>query len=232
MKYILGIDEVGRGCLAGPVYMASVLLDSSYPTYCHHLQKDNYSAANELEFIRDSKKLSLPKRQATLDLVMEKKIYHQVIHASSILIDKYGIGVCLSHIILVLISLCRDSKQCKIVIDGQITLIREPNKDLLYSILRENSIKSIKLTDINTLNIVRENKADDNYLSVAMASSVAKVIRDNLMDDLHKSYPQFGWDKNKGYGTAKNREAIKKDLDNPQIRQSYLGKILSELTRS
>jgi ribonuclease HII len=229
MKYILGIDEVGRGCLAGPVHMALVLLDNTYPRFSSHTCKSDYSNHGELVFIRDSKKLSLPKRQTILDLVFKKNIYHKLISASSSLIDKYGVGVCLSHIILVLISLCDKASECEIIIDGQITLVREPNKDLLYSILKENDIKKIKIVDINTVNILRENKADDNYLSVAMASSVAKVIRDELMNQLHIGNPSFGWDQNKGYGTVKNREAIKKDLNNPHLRQSYLGNILREL---
>jgi ribonuclease HII len=232
MKYILGIDEVGRGCLAGPVHMASVLLDDSYPRYCNHLQKDDYSNLSDFKFIRDSKKLSLVKRKIVLDLTIKQQLYNQTVHASSSLIDKYGIGVCLSHIILILLSLCEKSKDCEIIIDGQITLVRDPNKDLLYEILKENGIKSIQIVDINILNILRENKADDNYLSVAMASSIAKVIRDDLMNELHRSYPEFGWDQNKGYGTAKNREAIKKHLDNPQLRQSYLGNIKGDLNIS
>jgi ribonuclease HII len=225
MQYILGIDEVGRGCLAGPVYMSSVLLDYAYPRFSAHTGKSDYEDFKDLDFIRDSKKLSLPKRQEILDLVIKKNIYHQLIHSSNSLIDKYGIGVCLSHIILILISLCDRSNDSEIIIDGQITLIREPNKDLLYAILKENGIKAIKIVDLNTVTIVRENKADDNYLSVAMASSVAKVIRDEFMNQLHIHNPNFGWDKNKGYGTVKNREAIKKDLNNPHLRQSYLGNI-------
>lgn len=229
MKYILGIDEVGRGCLAGPVYMSSVMLDSTYPRFSAHTDKSHYENFKDLDFIRDSKKLALSKRQAILNLVVEKNIYHQVIHASSLLIDKYGIGVCLSHIILVLISLCDKSNESEIIIDGQITLVREPNKDLLYAILKENNIKTIKIVDINTMNILRENKADDNYLSVAIASSVAKVIRDEFMNKLHTINPEFGWDQNKGYGTVKNREAIKKDLNNPYLRQSYLSNIKNSL---
>lgn len=229
MKYTLGIDEVGRGCLAGPVYMASVLLDNSYPRYCDHLQKDNYLEHRELVYIRDSKKLSLVRRNAVLNMVTEKQIYHQIIHVSNSLIDKYGMGICLSYIILILISLCQNSNESQIIIDGQITLIREPNKNILSTILKENNIKSIKIIDIDTVNILRENKADDNYLSVAIASSVAKVIRDNLMNELHLNYPEFGWNQNKGYGTVKNREAIKKHLDNQYLRQSYLDNIRASL---
>jgi ribonuclease HII len=229
MKYILGIDEVGRGCLAGPVYMSSVMLDISYPRYTEHTKKSDYSKYLEMSFIRDSKKLSLPKRRAILDMVVEKDIHHQVIYASNTLIDTYGIGVCLSQIILILLSLCMDIADCEIIIDGQITLVREPNKDLLYTILKENNIKNITIIDINTLKILKENKADDNYLTVAIASSVAKVVRDDLMDELHKNYPEFCWNKNKGYGTVKNREAIKKDLNNRLLRQSYLANIRAEL---
>ena len=162
MQYILGIDEVGRGCLAGPVYMASVLLNANYPKFTNHTGKSDYTNFKELAFIRDSKKLSLLKRQTILDFVIEKRIEYQLIHASNSLIDIYGIGICLSHIILIIISLCNKNLDCQIIIDGQITLLKEPNKDLFYAILRENNIKSIKIVDLNVLNILRENKADDN----------------------------------------------------------------------
>jgi ribonuclease HII len=225
MSYILGIDEVGRGCLAGPVYMASVLLDKAYPKTCFHLQKDDYAGFPELTFIRDSKKLSEIKRKKVLEYVVESNISYRIIHASCHLIDKYGIGVCLSHIVGILLQLTPFPLETEVIIDGQIKLLGSYNPELLAYLLDENGISELLLTDYKTYNILRENKADDNYLSVALASSVAKVIRDELMSELHKTYPQFDWDKNKGYGTVKNREAIKKDLDNPHLRQSYLGNI-------
>ncbi|NJK71688.1 MAG: hypothetical protein HC932_05635 [Thermales bacterium] len=62
----------------------------------------------------------------------------------------------------------------------------------------------------DSINIVRENKADDKYLSIALASNIAKVQRDRLMQRLDKEFPEYNWSTNKGYGTAMHRKRIRK----------------------
>ena len=225
MKYTLGIDEVGRGCLAGPVYMASVILDNSYPLLCSHADNQKYKHSTEIDFIRDSKKLNETNRNRVLELAISQKVSYQIVHASNKLIDKFGMGACLSHIIGILVGLNAFPEQTNIIIDGKITLLSLYNEDLSKALFKENKLVPFDLPNLQRIEILRENKADDKYLAVAMASNVAKVIRDNHMKSLSLQYPEFGWDKNKGYGTMVNREAIKKDMENPYLRQSYLGNI-------
>jgi ribonuclease HII len=77
------------------------------------------------------------------------------------------------------------------------------------------------------ITVTRENKADDKYLSIALASNIAKVKRDNLMVSLSTDFPHYGWDTNKGYGTLAHRNAIQKYPENQYFRKSFLSRVLS-----
>jgi ribonuclease HII len=240
MNYILGIDEVGRGCLAGPVHLGGVMLLESFPlqTWQYDSTQD-FSSFQDLSIVRDSKKLSAKKREIVSETIQDYKFPSLVLSASNLLIDEYGIGVCISHMLSLLVfKLLQniDSTDfCKVLVDGQIKILSEFKLDLIDQLNYENSLnvdvselteyfKSTNSTR-NKFNIVRENKADDKYLSVALASNLAKVTRDNFMKDLGQKYPVFDWQTNKGYGTAKHREVIKDNLDNEYLRQSFLGRV-------
>jgi ribonuclease HII len=230
--HILGIDEVGRGCLAGPVTMTGVLLPARYPYFTQGFSKFTYPKEfTSLQKAKDSKRL-FPHQRADLvkEILNHNDILYNTVSASSQLIDTYGIGVCLSHIVYILINhLSPNSATVEIIIDGKITLIQEPNIQLLSSILAENHIMLDTQIPLNQYQIIRENKADDRFLSVALASNIAKVARDEYMTQLSEKYPLFEWQKNKGYGTEKHRQVIKKNIVNPYLRQSFLSNIKSSM---
>lgn len=235
----LGIDEVGRGSLAGPVVLAGVLLDDSYPLVCDHVESFKGNKFKALDFVRDSKKLKLLKRLEVTQIATQLKIPNLILSASPALIDEYGIGVCLSYLNLLVISYFTEKFSFKnVLIDGKIKLVDASNEVLINKLILENNLEIKKLLDLQNFvssrslfssqefSIVRENFADDKYLSIALASNLAKVFRDNLMTKLASQYPNFDWGKNKGYGTLKHRQAILRETKNEHLRQSFLTRIL------
>ena len=162
--------------------------------------------------------------------------------ASNNLIDKFGVGVCLSHLTIMILQYWDFIENIKIIIDGKIKMLEILDTELTQKILDENPEFDKKLEDINLsfiseqncqtclfekksrfeIVIHRENKADDKYFSVALASNIAKVKRDNFMVNLSKKYPEYGWDTNMGYGTEKNRKAISENKNNKYIRKTWI----------
>ena len=167
-KFIIGIDEVGRGPLAGPVVSAAVRLSKNFKT----------------DDLNDSKKISKSKRQEIYNLIIETCDY-QIGIANVVEIDKYNI------LQATFLSMNRAIKKFnlpsnyKILVDGP------------WSFDKKNQ------------NIIPKIKGDTIYPSIAAASIVAKVYRDNLMLNLSKKYSNYFWERNYGYGTKKHIEAIK-----------------------
>ena len=167
-EFIIGIDEVGRGPLAGPVVSAAVRLPKNFNS------KD----------LNDSKKISKSKRQNIYNLLI-KTCDYQIGIANVEEIDKYNI------LQATFLSMNRAIKKFnlpsnyKILVDGP------------WSFDRKNK------------NIIPKIKGDSIYPSIAAASIIAKVYRDNLMLNLSKQYSKYFWEKNSGYGTKKHIEAIK-----------------------
>ena len=182
---LCGIDEVGRGPLAGPVVASCVIL------------ADNCF----IEGINDSKKLTALKREK-LDVEIRKAALDISIGmVSQQEIDK--------------INILNATKKAMIIAIGKLKMI----PDYLL-------IDAIKLnTSYNELPII---KGDEKSVSIAASSIVAKVYRDSLMIEYDKIYPQYGFKSNKGYGTKKHIEAIKKFGPTPLHRKSFIKKFLSE----
>jgi ribonuclease HII len=243
-QFVLGIDEVGRGALAGPVYLAGVLLDERYPlhTLWYAISNEDldesgfYAKHPEFSLIRDSKKLSSKKREQVSDLIHEKQFPFLHLQASGVSIDTFGIGVCLSHLLVMIISLFQPASLIdgRIIVDGKITVLSDINEHVLAKLCEENGLdfNTTKMGIVQTLadsriTIDRENFADDRYLSVALASNLAKVKRDLLMTEIGEEYPEFNWQQNKGYGSFQHRTAIQQNPNNPYLRTTFLRKILS-----
>jgi len=164
---IAGIDEAGRGPLAGPVVSAAVILPVSFP----------------VSGIRDSKKLT-PKRR--LDLY--KEIYK---HAITI-----GIGI-VDPIEIDRINIL----QASLLSMAMSVENLEPMPDYLLI-----DGKFCILSDLSQEPVIR---GDSLSISIAAASIIAKVTRDKLMERYHQDYPEFGFDKNKGYPTKAHKKAIR-----------------------
>lgn len=237
---IIGVDEVGRGSVAGPVYVCGLLLNDDYPLLTNHKRRFVLSKYNKYTNVRDSKMVKPETRKDIVNNINLDGIQYTNLSCSAKLIDKFGIGVCISTMLIITIQKLYNNKNTRVLIDGQIKLLDLLDVKLVESICRENKIKNnidlgfykkYKEVDIfSDVEIIfeRENKADDKYLSIAMASNVAKVERDGVMVGLSKLYPAYKWGDNKGYATAKHCEEIRKDPDNEYLRKTWITRILAK----
>ena len=177
---ICGIDEAGRGPLAGPVVVASVIMP----------------ADSMIEGVNDSKKVSEKKREKLYDQILEEAI-------------SYGVGIVGQDEI------------------DEINILNATKKGLTMS-LKELTVKPDliivdALTHIDTMGIPYESiiKGDAKCYSISVASIIAKVTRDRIMREWDKVYPEYGFEKHKGYGTSAHIEAIKKYGLCPIHRKSF-----------
>lgn len=180
-KLIGGIDEAGRGPLAGPVVVAGVIMP--------------LGESDLIDGVNDSKKLSAKKRDKLYDEILAKAIDVQVVVVDNKTIDEINI----------LNATKQGMSQC---IEG-------------FSEVDCVLIDAVKLdTSVRTLSIVH---GDALSYSIAAASIVAKVTRDRMMEEFDKSYPQYGFAKHKGYGTAAHIAALKQYGPCPIHRRSFIG---------
>lgn len=165
---ICGIDEAGRGPLAGPVVVASVILPRN----------------SMIEGINDSKKVSEKKREILYEQIIQEAI-------------SYSVGII-------------DQKEI-----DTINILNATKKGLTIAIkelkVKPDTILVDALTNIDTCNIpyISIIKGDAKSYSIAAASIIAKVTRDRIMRKWDEVYPQYGFEKHKGYGTKIHIEAIK-----------------------
>lgn len=167
-KVVAGVDEAGRGPLAGPVVAAAVV-------FAPHYKNDE---------IRDSKQLSPQKRESLYSVIRNDAL-------------SIGLGVVEPSVIDVLNILQATLKAMKEAVAGL---------SLPVDYLLIDGINSIDLP-VPQQTIVR---GDSRSISIAAASIVAKVSRDRIMEIYHRQFPQYNFLRNKGYGTAGHREALKK----------------------
>lgn len=175
-----GCDEAGRGCLAGAVYAAAVILPPDFKN----------------EMLNDSKQLTEKQRYALRSVIEESALAWAVGVVSPEEIDQINI------LNASFLAMHRAIDQLKIrpqhlLIDGN----------------RFNPYPGIPHTTIV--------KGDGKYLSIAAASILAKTYRDDYMNELHREYPVYDWDHNKGYPTKKHRAAIAEHGISPYHRKSY-----------
>lgn len=179
-NFICGIDEAGRGPLAGPVVVASVIMP----------------ADSMIEGVNDSKKVSEKKREKIYDQIIEEAI-------------SYGVGI-----------IGQDE------ID-EINILNATKKGLTMSLQeltqKPDLILVDALTHIDTLGIPYDSiiKGDAKCYSISAASIIAKVTRDRIMREWDKVYPEYGFEKHKGYGTATHISAIKQYGLCPIHRKSF-----------
>lgn len=178
---VAGVDEAGRGPLAGPVVAAAVILPDE---------------GMDLSEIRDSKLLPEQKRQ---------RLYREIITKAV-----SGVGIVEPEVID-RINILQAACQAMAIAIQQL----QPMPDYL---LIDGPV-SLQLPLVQRLVI----GGDRLCMSVAAASIVAKVTRDELMKQLHREYPQYGFDRNKGYPTKQHREAIQTYGPSPTHRKSFRG---------
>ena len=168
-KTVCGIDEAGRGSLAGPVTAAAVILPKNYKN----------------SLIRDSKKINDQKRNHLYDEIIKNCITYSIISVEAKKIDEINILNATYQAMNLAIEKLK-IKPDKVIIDG-------------------NSFKAKKKIDFECIV-----GGDDKYISIAAASILAKVKRDEIMCKLSTQFPMYDWKKNKGYGTEKHKEMIYK----------------------
>jgi ribonuclease HII len=175
-----GCDEAGRGCLAGPVVAAAVIMPKNY----------------KHPVLNDSKKLTSKQRAELRQEIIDKAIAWKVAFIGNEEIDEMNI-------------LRASIKAMHLAIEG---LSRQP-QFLLIDGNRFFPYKEIKYKTII--------KGDGLFFSIAAASVLAKTFRDEYMETIHKEFPDYGWNKNKGYGTSFHREALLKHGLTPYHRKSF-----------
>jgi len=179
-RFVVGLDEVGRGALAGPVVGAAVVISSKIK---NQNVRSKYKMQDLLKEIKDSKKLMPSKREELYKiLINHPNIEWGIGRVDSRMIDKINI---LEATKLAMERALRKIFNFKTsIFSNDVFLILDGNFKLHLNLPQKSIIR-----------------ADEKILSCAVASIIAKVYRDNLMFRYHKKYPQYGFDKHKGYGT-------------------------------
>lgn len=191
-KYVIGVDEVGRGAFAGPVTVAAIVFE--YET-------DKLVALG----INDSKLLKPLKRQKLSKPIKDGCMAYSIVTISVSTINKIGIGKATNMAF-------RKS------IDEVISKLKA-KEEKVYLLADGFHIKYIKQIGLKNQKAII--KGDRISISIAAASIIAKVHRDKLMAKLSKKYPQYGFDKHKGYGTKAHQAAIKKHGLSKAHRKSF-----------
>jgi ribonuclease HII len=192
--FIAGLDEVGRGALAGPVAAAAVCLSKDF------IGKDVPSSLRQL---KDSKHLSPRNREKIVEIVNQTKgIWYGIGVVSAETIDKINILEATKKAMLLAISRAQPEIDY-LVVDGNFKLAS--NKDQMSVV-----------------------GGDEKVFSVALASIVAKVFRDNLMIHFSDDFPQYSFHLHKGYGTLLHRQAISKYGFSALHRKSFQIKTLGK----
>ena len=177
-----GVDEAGRGCLAGPVFAAAVILPESF--------------SNEL--LNDSKQLTERQRYALRPIIEAEAVAYAVGVVFPDEIDKINI-LNASFLAMTRAIETLNVKPEHLLIDG-------------------NRFKSKLLIPFTTIV-----KGDGKMMSIAAASVLAKTYRDDYMNKIAEEYPQYDWLENKGYPTAKHRDAIAQHGITPYHRLTFKG---------
>lgn len=191
-RYIIGVDEVGRGPLAGPVAVGAFI---STPEVLEKIGRVN-----------DSKVLSSQAREEWLFKILalqsQRKCHYSVTYVPAGSIDSIGIALAIRFALMEsLAKLHCDPKECLVLLDGG---LRAPKKF------------------VNQKTII---KGDATETAIALASIAAKVHRDRHMVRLAKQYPQYGFEKHKGYGTKAHYEKLLVYGPTNIHRKSFLGNL-------
>jgi ribonuclease HII len=190
-KFILetGTDEAGRGCLAGPVTAAAVILPGDF----------------ENIILNDSKQLSEKIREKLRPIIESQAVTFAVTHLHPNEIDEINI----------LNASMKGMQECILKLNLTPEFIIVDGNRLLNAKLgmRNTFGKQFTITEIELLKSIPNQsivKGDSKYLSIAAASVLAKTYRDEYMNAIHEEFPMYNWKKNKGYPTKEHREAIRK----------------------
>jgi len=210
---VVGIDEVGRGPLAGPVVACAAVLKSP----------------DALLTLNDSKKLTRPKREAMFDAVKDACACYAIASASVAEIDKMNIleadflAMRRALQALGMPGIKETAPEIPIEVKGSFADLTTDHQPLATIIAVDGNLKIRGIPQEIQIPVV---KGDGRIASISAASILAKVFRDRYMDDLEKKYPGYGFDKHAGYGTKAHLDAIRRLGQTPEHRQSFHPKSL------
>lgn len=214
-KYIIGIDEVGRGPLAGPVTVAAVLLPRNF-----QFSISNFQKKSKLK-LKDSKKLSSQQREIWFQWIKKHsnilkniKMFYAIASVSPKIIDKINISRAAN------LAATRALARVDKFISYKLVSFNQRKKTQVF-LDGGLFIKNSKLINLKTYKLKTIIKGDEKIPAIALASIVAKVTRDRMMEKLHKKYLKYGFDKHKGYGTKQHFKMIKKHGLSPIHRKSF-----------
>ena len=184
-----GTDEAGRGCLAGPVTAAAVLLPD------HFLNST----------LNDSKQLSEKAREKLRPIIEQQFISFAVTHLEPFIIDEINIlNASIKAMQECVLKL--NPRPVSIIVDGNSPFIAKGG-------IKNRGGRIFTAAEIEILNSIPNAsiiKGDSKFMSIAAASVLAKTYRDEYMNTIHEEFPMYNWKQNKGYPTKEHREAIRK----------------------
>lgn len=197
-QWIVGVDEVGRGPLAGPVTVGAVLMRMSD----YRKMQWVYEGVT----LRDSKQMSAPQRAQWMrqvrTLKQQKVLSVVCVSSPSTRIDQKGIAACIrSSVATALKRLGCDPNETLVMLDGG---LKAPAVFFQETIVR----------------------GDDIHKIISLASVIAKEKRDAFMHRLGQEYPLYGWKENKGYGTAAHRRALKQNGPTIHHRKTFISRLV------
>lgn len=205
-EYVIGVDEVGRGAFAGPVTAGAVIF-----------KKSSLFKNSVLAKINDSKLLNPKIRTILSGEIKRKALFYSTSTIGVSAINKVGIGKVTQMAMRKVVGSIMYQVESTKRKDRNTKYILQNTK--YYTLVDGFHIKY--LTGIGLKNQKGIIKGDRKSVSIAAASIIAKVYRDNLMKNLDKKYPGYKFSKNKGYGTKEHREALKKYGLSKIHRQSF-----------
>ncbi len=223
-KYKIGIDEVGRGPIAGPVAVCAFLVkDDKFLFSC---TDENFIKENKLSKLRDSKKLSRKQREEWSLFLHEAKKNNLCDFVVSFVspenIDKFGIAKCIQKAL---------DESLKKITSQEMLLMRSSYEGdgsgarpslkaftASFNVLLDGGLHAPK-EYINQETFI---KGDELHPVISLASIVAKVSRDRVMEKFAKEYPEYIFEKHVGYGTKAHYEAIRKYGQTPIHRKTFI----------
>jgi len=188
-KYIAGVDEVGRGPLAGPLVVAAAILDVEKmlgieDALINRINDVEYIYKTDYKNVTDSKKISPNKRSKTNEFIVQECISFSIAEIDNETIDREGMSICISR-----------------AFEKAVAGLKISPEFVITDAVKINTIEKD-----HQLNIIA---GDLKSISVGAASIIAKVYRDNLMVKMDKKFPLYGFSSHKGYGTRRHIEALK-----------------------
>ena len=187
-RYIAGVDEVGRGPLAGPVVAACVVLPENF----------------DVLGVDDSKKLSEKKREQLYDAILSEALAYGIGMQDNASIDEINI-----------LEATKEAMRCAII-EAEQRLREKTGCGIDHILIDALTLREIAIPQTGII------KGDSASLSIAAASILAKVTRDQMMIEYDSIYPGYAFAKNKGYGTKAHYEGLQAQGMTPIHRRSFL----------